>query len=115
MTAAPPPPPAAAPAPVPGKTLGIVALVVAIFFNVIGLILGIVALVQSRKAGYKNGFAVAAIIVGAVLTIVAIIVTISVISVIGFAAEAYQACEAANFTGTVMVGGNEISCTTVSR
>ncbi|GAA3035289.1 DUF4190 domain-containing protein [Microbacterium dextranolyticum] len=67
-------------APIPGKTLGIVALIVAIFFNVIGLILGIVALVQSKKAGHKNGPALAAIIVGAVLFVIGVIVLIAVIS-----------------------------------
>ena len=72
-------------APVPGKTLGIVALVVAIFFNVIGLILGIVALVQSRKAGVKNGPAVAAIIVGAVLFVIGLIVVISIVAIGGAA------------------------------
>ncbi|MGB4777294.1 DUF4190 domain-containing protein [Microbacterium sp.] len=60
----------------PGKTLGIVALIVAIFANLIGLILGIVALVQSKKAGYKNGFAVAAIIVGSVLFVIGLIIGI---------------------------------------
>ncbi|MEZ3158672.1 hypothetical protein AB1K56_17270 [Microbacterium sp. BWR-S6Y] len=99
--------------PVPGRTLGIVALVVAIFFNVIGLILGIVALVQSRKAGHKNGFAVAAIIVGAVLTVIGIIVAIAVISAIGFGAAAYQACEAAGFTGSVVVNGTEVACSSI--
>jgi uncharacterized membrane protein len=70
-----------APATVPGRTLGIVALIVAIFFNIIGLILGIIALVQSRRAGAKNGFALAAIIVGAVLFILGIVVTIVAINI----------------------------------
>jgi hypothetical protein len=84
---APPAPAGAAPgAPVPGKTLGIVALIVAFFANIIGLILGIVALVQSRKAGHKNTPAVWAIIVGAVLTVVGIIVAIVLVSI--FAAGA---------------------------
>lgn len=104
-------------APVPGKTLGIVALVVAIFFNVIGLILGIVALVQSRKAGVKNGWAVAAIIVGAILFVVGIIVTISLIALFsaaaGFANEAIEACEAVGYSGTVTVQGQTVDCSTV--
>lgn len=84
---APPAPAGAAPgAPVPGKTFGIVALIVAFFANIIGLILGIVALVQSRKAGHKNTPAVWAIIVGAVLTVVGIIVAIVLVSI--FAAGA---------------------------
>ncbi|WP_413355318.1 DUF4190 domain-containing protein [Microbacterium sp. 1P06AB] len=60
----------------PGRTMGIVALILAIipFTQLIGLILGIVALVQSRKAGVKNGLALAAIIVSVVLMIVGIII-----------------------------------------
>lgn len=61
-------------APVPGKTLGIVAFIVSFFAGLIGLILGIVALVQSKKAGRGNGFAIAAIIIGAISVIVGIIV-----------------------------------------
>ena len=116
-----PPAPYGAPAnaPVPGRTLGIVALIVAIFFNVIGLILGIVALVQSRKAGHNNGFAVAAIIVGAVLTVLGIIVGILVFTAFaaaaGFASEAFQACQAVDFTGTVTVQGQTVDCGTITR
>jgi len=101
------------------RTLGIVALIVAIFFNVIGLILGIVALVQSRKAGHKNGFAVAAIIVGAVLTVLGIIIAIVAFTAFaaaaGFASEALQACQAVDFTGTVTVQGVSVDCSTIAR
>jgi hypothetical protein len=87
-------PAAAAPgAPIPGKTLGIVALIVAFFANIIGLILGIVALVQSRKAGYKNTPAVWAIIVGAVLAVVWIIVIIVAVGLaVAGAGELLQQC-----------------------
>jgi hypothetical protein len=65
----------AAPAVVPGKTLGIVALILAILpFQLIGLILGIVANGQSKKAGYKNGPAKAAIIVSIVLMVLGLII-----------------------------------------
>lgn len=100
--------------PIPGRTLGIVALVVAVFFNVIGLVLGIIALVQSRKAGHKNGPAVAAIIVGAILTVAAIITIILIVSAAVFASEAYQACQAVDFTGTVTVSGREVACGTIN-
>jgi hypothetical protein len=116
-----PPAPYGAPASptIPGKTLGIVALVVAIFFNVIGVILGIVALVQSRKAGYKNGWAVAAIIVGSILFVIGIIVAIAVFTAFaaaaGFANEAFQACQAVDFSGTVTVQGVDVNCDTISR
>jgi preprotein translocase subunit SecG len=116
-----PPAPYGAPstAAVPGKTLGIVAFVVAIFFNVIGLIMGIVALVQSRKAGYKNGWAVAAIVVGAILTVVGIIIAILVFTALaagaGFANEVFQACQAVDFTGTVTVQDVTVDCATITR
>lgn len=66
----------------PGRTMAIVALILAIIpgTQIIGLILGIVALVQSRKAGVKNGLAIAAIIVSVVLLIIGIIVLIAIIS-----------------------------------
>ena len=91
-------------APVPGKTLGIVALIVAIFFNVIGLILGIVALVQSRKAGAKNGPAVAAIIVGAVLFVIGVI-----IAIFAFAAIAAGVGELARLCAEYGSGIHEIN------
>ena len=98
-----PPAPYGAPAnaPVPGRTLGIVALV------------------QSRKAGHKNGFAVAAIIVGAVLTVLGIIIAIVAFTAFaaaaGFASEALQACQAVDFTGTVTVQGVSVDCSTIAR
>lgn len=67
----------------PGKTLGIVGLVLAIVFNLIGLIISIVALQQSKAAGFKNTPAKIGIIVGAVLFVLGII-----ISIISFAAAA---------------------------
>ncbi|MBK4348939.1 hypothetical protein [Lacisediminihabitans changchengi] len=70
----------------PGKTLGIVGLVLAIFFNLIGLIISAVALSQSKKAGYKNTPAVAGIVIGAVLIVLGIILSI----VLGVAAANIQ-------------------------
>lgn len=71
MSDVPPPPPAApmpapAAAPVnPGKTMGIVSLILSIIgLHLIGVILGFVGLSQSKKAGQKNGFAIAGIIIG---------------------------------------------------
>lgn len=60
----------------PGKTLGIAGLIVAIFFNLIGLILSAVALNQSKKAGYKNTPALVGVIIGAVLLAVSILLSI---------------------------------------
>ena len=76
--AAAPPPAYGAPASptVPGRTMGIIAFILSFFVQVIALILGIVALVQSRKAGHKNGFAIAAIIISSVLIVLGIIFAI---------------------------------------
>lgn len=78
MTATPAQTPQNAPAgqDFPGKTLGIVGLILAIFFNLIGLIVSAIALSQSRKAGFKNTPALAGVIVGAVLLVLGIILTI---------------------------------------
>ncbi len=85
-TPAPAPVPAA-PADFPGKTLGIVGLVLAILgvfsygvLSIVGLILSIVAGNQSKAAGFPNQPAKIGVIVGIislVLGVIAIIVTIA--------------------------------------
>ncbi|EIC09246.1 hypothetical protein OR221_0954 [Microbacterium laevaniformans OR221] len=98
---------------VPGRTLGIVALVLAIVpvgLQPIGLILGIVALVQSKKAGVKNGMAVAAIIVSSVLIVIGIIIGIVVAVVFANAAgDLIQFC-ANNPSGVYELNGQMITC-----
>ena len=87
------------------------ALIVAIFANLIGLILGIVALVQSKKAGYKNGFAVAAIIVGAVLLVVSIIIGVVIVSqTVGAATACLN-----DPTGSTTLWGVTVPCSEVVR
>jgi hypothetical protein len=81
VPAAPAPAPTATPATYPGKTLGIVGLILAIFFSLIGLIVSIIAYSQSKSAGYKNTPAFVGIIIGAVFFVLGIIFTI-----IGFSA-----------------------------
>ncbi|MDF1477828.1 DUF4190 domain-containing protein [Leifsonia sp. H3M29-4] len=71
--------PASAPVPAPpgtdypGKTLGIVGLILAFVFTIVGLILSIIANGQSKAAGYTNGPAKAGIIVSIVLIVLGII------------------------------------------
>lgn len=65
----------------PGKTMGIVAFIMSLFvtfflIQIVALILGIVALVRSKKVGYSNRWAVAAIIISAVLMVLTIVVAI---------------------------------------
>ena len=75
----PTPAPAPQPAPegdFPGKTLGIVGLVLAILVPLVGLIISVVANNQSKAAGYPNQLAKIGIIVGAILTALGIIIGI---------------------------------------
>ena len=60
----------------PGKTLGIVALIASFFISLLGLILGIVALNQSKKAGFTNGPAKAAIILSIIFMVLGVIAAI---------------------------------------
>ena len=75
--------PAAAPATGavnPGKTTGIVGLVLAFLLPLIGFIVSLVARSQSKKAGFKNGPAVAGIIIGALGTLALIIAIVAGVS-----------------------------------
>lgn len=66
----------------PGHGLGIASLVLSILgVHLVGLILGIVALNQSKKAGHKNGLALAGIIIGAIGLVFVVIGTILFFSV----------------------------------
>ncbi len=57
----------------PGKTLGIVGLILAILVSLVGFVVSLVALNQSKKAGYKNTPALAGVVVGAILLVVTVI------------------------------------------
>jgi hypothetical protein len=105
-----PPAPQGAPAgaPVPGRTLGIVAFILSFFVSLIGLILGIVALVQSKKAGHKNGWALWAIILGSVFFVITIVAWI----LVGvFAASAFsELCEGMPPGTYELTTGGTITC-----
>jgi hypothetical protein len=72
---------APAPADFPGKTLGIVGLVLAIVAPVVGVIVSAIALNQSKKAGFENKLAKIGLIVGIVLTVVIVVLYITVFAV----------------------------------
>ena len=68
---------ASAPAPsVPGKTLGIVGLVLAFLAPLIGLILSIVASNQSKAAGVPNTPAKVGIILSIIFMVLWIVITV---------------------------------------
>jgi hypothetical protein len=113
-----PPPAYGAPASatIPGRTMGIVAFILSFFVQLVALILGIVALVQSRKAGHKNGWAVAAIIISVVLMVLGVVLFFAIaIPLLTFSSEALQACQAVDFSGSVQVRGITVDCSTISR
>lgn len=74
------PAPAAAPAAVPGKTLGIVGLILAFIgpLSLLGLILSIVAKVQSKRAGVKNTPATVGIVIGIIVIVLTIVLYVTV-------------------------------------
>ena len=61
-------PSAPAPAQDPGRTLGIVGLILSIVASAVGLVVSIVAHTKSKRAGFRNTAAKAGIIIGAITT-----------------------------------------------
>lgn len=102
----------AAPAKVPGKTLGIVGLILAFLFSILGLILSIVAFAQSRKAGASNVPAVIGIVVGALGTIGWIFGIIAIVGLISTSLDVAQQCLDGAYS--VTVAGQEVLCSTVN-
>lgn len=82
MTTPAPAPAPAAPA-APNRGLTIAGVVFAFLIPLLGLILSIVALVQSRGAGQKNGLAIAGIIISIVWPIILSIVISAIIAATG--------------------------------
>jgi hypothetical protein len=74
----------------PGFGLGIAALVSSFFVQIVGLVLGILALQQSKRAGFENPAAIAAIIVSAAGMVIAAVIIVATIVfavvIVGFVA-----------------------------
>jgi hypothetical protein len=100
--------PAAPPTPgPPGTGLGVIGLVFDFIISPLGLILSIMAKVQSNRAGVKNGVATLGIILGIVFTIGGAIVAVLIgIAVIGQVSECAQLGD-----GTHVVGNLVYTCT----
>lgn len=75
----------------PGKTLGIVSLVLGIIgMGLVGLIVGIIGLKKSKKVGMSNGLAVA----GIVVSIISIVIGLAIIAMVAFGAtKLVQKCQ----------------------
>ena len=96
----------------PGRTLGIVGFVMSFFafFDVAGLVISIVAMVKSNRAGQKNGFALA----GIIISIVGIlfwggIIALSVPTLIHAGEECARLGD-----GTHVIGNSTYTCTPTS-
>ena len=96
---------------VPGKTLGIVGLVLAFLVPIVGLILSIVAVIQSRKAKVGNIPGIIGIIIGVLGSIIWIFVIVSIVSLAGMGIDVAEQCM--NGAATVEVAGQTVSCSDV--
>jgi uncharacterized membrane protein len=94
----------------PGKTLGIVALIASFFVSILGLILGIVALNQSKKAGFRNGPAKAAIILSIIFMVLTVIGIVLAVTLGAAAVNAAAEMCAELGAGTHEVGGVTYTC-----
>ncbi|MBE1874749.1 DUF4190 domain-containing protein [Myceligenerans pegani] len=98
----------------PGKTLGIVGLVLAFVFSLAGLIVSIIARNKSKEAGFDNGFAKWGIILSIVFMVVGIIFgIIGIVAALSIGSEAMQSLDeicSVYGPGTHDVGGVEYTC-----
>lgn len=97
----------------PGKTMSIIAIVLPfVGLGLVGLILGIVAMVKSKKAGFKNTLALIAIIISALAVIGSIIALIALgIYTADLTTQITNACKDGADTATV--AGQVVDCSAV--
>lgn len=98
----------------PGKTLGILSVILPfVGLGLVGLILGIIGRVKSKKAGFKNTPALVGIIIGIVAVIATIIVGIVMVTYfMDVANQMVEGCQ--NGAESVTINGQEIPCTTTA-
>jgi len=111
MSATPAPQPTY-PAAVPGRTLGIVSLILSIVvapLSLVWLITSIVSVVKSRKAGASNVPGVIGIIISA-LALIGTIITIIVLAALGVGVAGLLEQCAQLGPGVHMVNGVELTC-----
>ncbi|MHA7239785.1 DUF4190 domain-containing protein [Arthrobacter sp. TMS1-12-1] len=95
----------------PGRTLGIVGFILAILIAPVGLVISIIAFVQSRKARMGNGFALAGIIIGVLFTIIGVIIGIALIAFFGdVTQQIIEACDGLPPGTPVTIQGQPLQC-----
>ncbi|MUK02502.1 hypothetical protein GM708_11560 [Vibrio cholerae] len=99
------------PAENPGRTLGIVGFILAILIAPVGLVISIVALVKSRKAGMGNGLALAGIIIGVLFSIIGGLIMFALIAFFAdITQQLIQACEGLPSGTPVTIEGQPSQC-----
>lgn len=91
----------------PGKTLGMVGLILAIFANLIGVIVSVIAFRKSKQAGFSNGMAKAGIVVGSILFVLS--AGIGITAIVASVSAMTEACSQLG-PGTHQVGNTTITC-----
>lgn len=92
----------------PGKVLGIVGFILVFLgLGLVSLILGIIGLKKSKRAGHKNGFALAAIILGILQTIAALLIGAFLITV---AMTLVNTCSELGSGTHVLTDGRTVTC-----
>jgi hypothetical protein len=72
----------------PGKVYGIISIILPfVGFGLVGLVLGIIGRIKSKRAGYKNVLALVGIILGAISVVVGILIIIAIVTAFGSIAE----------------------------
>ncbi|MFP7761912.1 DUF4190 domain-containing protein [Marisediminicola sp. LYQ134] len=95
----------------PGKTLGIVGLVLAFVFTLAGLIVSIIAARKSKAAGFKNTPAKVGIILSIVFLVLGVIFFVLALTAGFFAFDALaEACEGLPAGQYETVDGQEVTC-----
>jgi hypothetical protein len=65
----------------PGKVYGIISIILPfVGFGLVGLVLGIIGRIKSKRAGYKNVLALVGIILGAISVVVGILIIVAVVT-----------------------------------
>jgi hypothetical protein len=90
----------------PGKTLGIVGLVLAFIISPVGLVVSIVGLMKSKKANMSNGIAVAGIVISAISVIAGVLISVMLV---GAATTLVAQCADLG-PGSHVVNGVTITC-----
>jgi hypothetical protein len=100
------------PAERPGRTIGIVGFILSflVVVNIAALVVSIVGLVKSRRAGQKNGFALA----GLIISIVGVVFLGSIVAVaVPTLIHAGQVCSQLG-NGVHVIGNSTYTCTPTS-